>query len=147
MSYEPGPYSAMTPGEALRLRADVADLKRELAARARSEDEFRARCSAAAARYFAAHGHEPTCHATQHPDDPFEGCNCVVADIERGCMGDVVAFLMRVAGEGATDDDPPCPGYMATSANSSTSPCAQCERSRDDCERTRELPATTKAGA
>jgi len=49
----------------------------------------------AAQRVVDAIGHELTCHTTLHPDDPWEGCSCVVADVERGCMGDVVAWMLR----------------------------------------------------
>lgn len=51
----------------------------------------------AAATLLAAIGHESNCHTKTHPDDPFEGCNCVIGDVERGCMGDVVAWALREA--------------------------------------------------
>ena len=49
----------------------------------------------AARRYEAERGHAPTCTTVVYPDHPFEGCNCIIADIERGCMGDVVAAMLR----------------------------------------------------
>lgn len=40
-------------------------------------------------------GHDWNCHARMHPEDRWEGCNCIVADVERGAMGDVVEWALK----------------------------------------------------